>query len=713
MQQRVAQHLANQLIDRSRAATLTQVGVAGLMVLLLWWESPPGLCWWTAALAVLSGGRYLWMVRAPRPFPLQKLPLARGLATATGIVWAFGIGSAMATVGPEARSILVFVIVGMVSGACQSLYFDLPSLGGYALPMLLTGSVLLLWIGTWPSVVAGIMLIVYGIYMAVNTIKRNRSNVELVQSRELAVESIELRRLFLANVSHEIRTPLNGIVGMTDLLLETTLDSDQLECAVTTRTCARSLAYVIDDILDYSKIEAGRMQLRHEAFDLVETVEEVVDILAQRAREAELAFSCYVDPALPRAAVGDAGRLRQILLNLANNAIKFTDEGTVSIEFSGTAEGTSELRLEAAVRDTGIGIDERDMPRVFEAFGQADGSASRRHGGSGLGLAISKRLVEMMGGRIGVESVPGAGSRFWFTALVERGRSEARLMDLVSDSVRGKSVLLLDQIEENREILRRQLADAGLNVAAVAGVPGLVDRLDGAFASCQMLVLVDRGDGGEAGRILAEIKRRPEGRDIEGLVIRPVGFRGDAERSRKEGFTNYLSLPVRPSWLLEAVSATLLHQPFRPGSGPVRHPAPAKGGSPVARLLLAEDNAVNRMVAVRILQDLGYQVTTVEDGVEALEKLAAEEFDLLLSDVQMPRMDGLELTRRIRSGDAGDPGIPIVAMTAHAFAEDRQRCLDAGMDDYISKPVERKELDRVIKRRLVSRDGHLVATADE
>ncbi|MDQ7008042.1 MAG: response regulator [Acidobacteriota bacterium] len=707
MHRLVAQHLADDLIDQSRGATLTQVGVAGLVSLLLWWEDPPGLVWWTVALAVLSAGRYLWMTLAPRPFPLEKLPMARVLVLGTGLIWSVGLATSMATVAPEPRSILVFVLVGMISGACQSLYFDPYSIGFYGVPMMASGVGVMFWVGTWSATMTAIMLIVYGVYIGVATYKRYLSTVDLIQSREIAIRSNEARRLFLANVSHEIRTPLGGIMGMTDLLLRTQLDAEQLEYAMTTRTCARSLAYVIDDILDYSKIEAGRMELRSDPFDLVPIVEQVMDILSQRAREAGLTLSCYIDPTLPRAVVGDAGRFRQILINLVNNGIKFTERGSVSIEVGGRRTDASRLELEVRVRDTGIGISLEDQQRIFDAFTQVDASEARRHGGSGLGLAISRRLVEMMGGKIGVESTPGRGSTFWFTAVLGCQQGDARLTDLLPPSMEGIGVLLVEGDGESRRVLSRQLRDAGLRVLVAADPGGVAAAVQAQDASIGLMVVVARGAMEEFHTLVADAVGAGVPAGIPALLIRPMGSRGDAESFRRMGFGNSLSLPVKPSWLLQAVACTFEGAVFSPVGGPQRrtspNAAPAVRSGGQVRILLAEDNPVNRMVAVRILEELGYQVVTAENGFEALAALRSGDFDLLLSDVQMPEMDGIELTRRIRAGEQPGQRLPIVAMTAHAFEEDRRRCLDAGMDDYVCKPIAGEELDRVIRSQLVPR----------
>lgn len=705
MQKLIHQTLADELANRSIAANAAQFGIAGLVALLLSGEHPPGIYGWTASIAILAAFRIVWLRYNPRPFPLKLMPATRGMAAAAGLLWAACIGLGMVSVSLNAGVLLACLAVGLIAGACQTLYVDPPSLVFYVGPIAVATVGALVWVGSRVTLVAAVMIAIYTLYLAMNTRARYRSTRDLIESREIAVRSIEARRLFLANMSHEIRTPLNGIVGMTELMLGSNLDAEQLEYTVTTRTCAESLVSVIDDVLDYSRIEAGKMQLRHEPFSLSEAIEQAVDILAQRAREKQIVFSCYIDPDLPTALIGDASRLRQILLNLANNAIKFTEEGSVTINVGGQTTGDASLRLEVEIRDTGIGIDAESVPGLFQAFSQVDPSDSRRHGGSGLGLALSKRLVEEMAGEIGVESELGKGSSFRFSARLDRQRSEDNLQTLLPDSLRGQRVLLIDPADSGRKIFARQLRAVGLVVVDRKQMEQTRSVLETAArqAPFQLLIVVDRGESADGRRIIEEIGESLHALQVKALLVGKLGFRGDCERSRRLGFVNYLSLPVKPSWLLSAVHATLLERPFVPGLGKERRPV-VRPSSPAAhirgRILLAEDNPVNRKVAVHMLERLGYQVLTATNGVEALEVLAEDSVDLLLTDVQMPEMDGLELTRELRRREQGCGPLPIVAMTAHAFQEDQLRCMEAGMNGYLRKPVDSTELDQTIGRLL-------------
>ena len=708
---------AKRLADESPVSEFVHVLLAAIAAVLSWaWVPRHEALLWVAAVTVASLARAYLRNRASArdPYSPQVVWAVRTGVSMLGIAWGAGILLVGPSLPLQQLAWITVMFAGLIAGATASLLPDKPSFYILEISLLIPLMLALGMSETTSSHVAGItVMVLFGGTMAAFYVRshnalahhfRIQKRLELTEraaseamraARDAAQRADAAKSAFLANTSHEIRTPLNGILGMVDLLLDSELNEDQRRNAQLIATSGETLLNTINDLLDFSKIEASQLELERTPFDLHQLLHSCVRLFVAKARDAGFELVSDVDPVVPQHVVGDPHRLRQVLSNLIGNAVKFTARGEVVLSArvaERLADGTVAIQL--TVRDTGIGIPAEHLDKVFEPFRQLDASTTRHYGGTGLGLPISRRLVELMGGRLDVKSHPGVGSEFSFTIALPV--AEASVASLPHDSLSGLRVLVVDDHPVNRRVIVDSLRWTGCDVAEAASAHDAMTLIRAARRRQQQvrLVVCDATLPGRDGFALAEeIRNASELQDTRVMLLTDAGQRGDGDRCRKLGIAAYLQRPVPRDELLDAVAAAVVDPRARRRPSLItRHVIEETRRT--LNVLVAEDNPINQEVARLMLSKRGHLVTVVTDGGLAVDAVRHQAFDLILMDVQMPNVDGIEATKLIRRDR---PTLPIIALTASVSAEEKARCFQAGMTGYLTKPFKPHELFAIIE----------------
>jgi len=718
----LARLLQERLVHESRLGVWVHPILIAVVATLAWPDAPHDLLLgWAGAVVFTALLRGAWLFIAPRRRLSERAVRTGVRATVSLLAISWGVGAALVlpVVPFETTALVLVILAGLIASALTTLAADPLSIRGFLAGIALPVFVSLAMSERSHNLAAAIVVAVFTLGMA---IVARRAHITLVDhlhvtarlavsedaakraeavmrdARDLAERMARARSAFLANMSHEIRTPMNAVLGFVELILDTELSTEQRRALELVRSSSEALLMILNDILDYSKIEADHLELEAIPFDVSKVVHATASLLAVRAREKHLELLADVTPEVPRAVRGDPTRLRQVLMNLIGNAIKFTEQGEVVVSVTTALAADDIVQLRFAIRDTGIGIAPEHVDAVFREFTQADSTMTRRYGGTGLGLAISQRLVRLMGGEIALTSQLGRGSEFSFTlAFPAEIAPPSRVVGTAA--LGGRRMLIVDDNQTNRRILREMLGAEGIKVDEVAtAAEGLEALRRGARkrAPYDLAILDVQMPDMDGFQLATAVRQDQTLARTKLLMLTSAGQRGDGERCRELGIRGYLTKPMSRADLLEALG-TVLAGPADAGTPDVvtRHTIAESRRS--VRVLLAEDNPVNQQVAVAMLVKRGHEVHVVGNGREAVEAIAQREYDVVLMDVQMPEMDGFEATKAIRAMPQGDH-LPIIAMTAHALTGERERCLAHGMTDYLAKPFKALELFRLVEQ---------------